>query len=50
MPSSAGPFAFENGTNVIAERHQVPGGIDMMVSSECLQIVLHKAFSLFNPG
>lgn len=39
MSSSVGPAAFESGTNVIAERDQVPGGIDMMVLSECLQIV-----------
>ncbi len=49
MPSSVGPVAFESGTHVIAERDQVPGGIAMMVSSECLKIVGHKAKIIHSP-
>jgi hypothetical protein len=49
MPSSVGPVAFECGTNVIVERDRVPGGIDMMVSSECLQIVGHTAKLIHSP-
>ena len=49
MPSSEGPVVFESGTNAIAERDQVPGGFGMMVSSECLQIVGHKAKIITHP-
>ena len=49
MSSSVGPVAFESGTNAFAERDQVPGGIDIMVS-ERLQIVGHKAKIIHSPN